>query len=280
MCAMRRQGNRSSHDTSIRLRLGPNGGHRSLTNRFRTGVAMVMFAMIITTVVLMAVVIQATGSVIAPDAKGSAGYDIRTSFGLLSFFDRVTDLEAELARMQDFPHDHVAAVGAIVNRSVDVRQAGSGPTGPWHSLALTGMDEPFMVQARGTYTFGQRAAGFANDAAVWQALQERDDVAIVTPFLVANPDRSYASAGGGDSGLAEEVGSQDNAPATQDEFNFRLASFTRADDLPEVWLELRDESSGQVRIYPVQVIGVLSDITTASSARTPPLLAAWPVALT
>jgi hypothetical protein len=34
--------------------------------------------------------------------------------------------------------------------------------------------------------------------------------------------------------------------------------------LPEVWLELRDKSGGQVRIHRVQVIGVLSDITTAS----------------
>ena len=94
-----------------------------LTSRFRTGVAMVMFAMIITTVVLMAVVIQATQSVITPDAKSSAGFEIKTSFGLLSFFDRVTDLEAELARMKDFPHEDVAAVGAIVNPTVDVRQA-------------------------------------------------------------------------------------------------------------------------------------------------------------
>ena len=46
--------------------------------------------------------------------------------------------------------------------------------------------------------------------------------------------------------------------------NFRLAGFTRADALPEVWLELRDKSGGQVRIHRVQVIGVLSDITTAS----------------
>ncbi len=243
-----------------------------LTSRFRTGVAMVMFAMIITTVVLMSVVIQATGSVIAPDAKGSAGYDISTSFGLLSFFDRVTDLEGELARVKDFPHDQVAAVGAIVNRSVDVRQAGPGPAGPWHSLALTGMDERFMTQARGIYTFQQRSAGFENDAAVWQALLERDDVAIITPFLVANPDSSYASSGGGGGsdlmatidGLAGETGSQDDAPATQGELNFRLAGFTRADDLPEVWLELRDESGGQVRIHRVQVIGVLADTTTVS----------------
>lgn len=243
-----------------------------LTSRFRTGVAMVMFAMIITTVVLMSVVIEATGSVITPDAKSSAGYDISTSFGLLSFFDRVTDLEGELAGMADFPHDQVAAVGAIVNPTVDVRQAGPGPTGSWHALSLTGMDERFMAQAREIYTFQQRAAGFENDAAVWQALLERDDVAIVTPFLVANPDSSYESSrGGGDSGLAatlsglaEEAGSQDDAQATQDEFNFRLAGFTRADDLPEVWLELRDETGGQVRSHPVQVIGVLSDITTAS----------------
>ncbi len=243
-----------------------------LTSRFRTGVAMVMFAMIITTVVLMAVVIQATESIIAPDAKGSAGFEISTSFGLLSFFDRVTDLEEELAGMEDFPHEDVAAVGAIVNPMVDVRQAGPGTPGQWHSLTLTGMDERFMAQAREIYTFQQRAEGFENDAAVWQALLERDDVAIVTPFLVANPDSSYESSGGGGGndlmatigGLAEEDGSQDDAQATQDEFNFRLAGFTRADDLPEVWLDLRDESGGQVRIHRVQVIGVLSDITTVS----------------
>ena len=241
-----------------------------LTSRFRTGVAMVMFAMIITTVVLMAVVIQATESIIAPDAKGSAGFEISTSFGLLSFFDRVTDLEGELAGMEDFPHEDVAAVGAIVNPMVDVRQAGPGTPGQWHSLTLTGMDERFMAQAREIYTFQQRADGFESDAAVWQALQERDDVAIVTPFLVANPDSSYESSGGGNDlmatlgGLAEEDGSQDDAQATQDEFNFRLAGFTRADDLPEVWLDLRDESDGQVRIHRVQVIGVLSDITTVS----------------
>ena len=251
-----------------------------LTSRFRTGVAMVMFAMIITTVVLMSVVIEATQSVITPDAKSSAGFDIRTSFGLLSFFDRVTDLQGELAAMEDFPHGDVAAVGAIVKPTVDVRQVGPGGGGQWHALTLTGMDKGFMAQARGIYTFQQRSAGFANDAAVWQALQERDDVAIITPFLVANPDSSYESSGGSGGaeltatlgGLAGDTGSQDDAPAAQDELNFRLAgltapagaTFTRADPLPEVWLELRDKSGGQVRIHRVQVIGVLSDITTAS----------------
>ena len=243
-----------------------------LSSRFRTGMAMVMFAMIITTVVLMSVVIQATESVITPDEKSSAGFEISTSFGLLSFFDRVTDLEGELALMEDFPQEAVATVGATVNPTLDTRQAGPGPTGLWHSLELTGMDEGFMAQARDIYTFQQRSEEFEDDAAVWQALMERDDVAIVSPFLVANRDSSYDSnGGGGDSGfasifggLAEEASSQDETQATQDGFNFRLTGFTRADDLPEVWLELRDEVDGQVRIHRVQVIGVLSDITTVS----------------
>ena len=243
-----------------------------LSSRFRTGMAMVMFAMIITTVVLMSVVIQATESIITPDAKSSAGFEISTSFGLLSFFDRVMDLEGELALMEDFPQGDVAAVGAIVNPTLDLRQAGPGPAGLWHSVALTGMDEGFMAQAQEIYTFQQRSEGFENDAAVWQALMERDDVAIVTPFLVPNPDSSYDSSGGGAdsgltaflSGLAEEGSPQDGTQATQDEFNFRLTGFTQADDLPEVWLELRDEVGGQVRTNRVQVIGVLSDITTVS----------------
>ena len=243
-----------------------------LSSRFRTGMAMVMFAMIITTVVFMAVVIQATESAITPDAKSSAGFEISTSFGLLSFFDRVTDLGGELARMEDFPQEAVTAVGAIVNPTVNVRQVEPDPAGSWHILELTGMDEGFMAQARQIYTFQQRAEGFENDTAVWQALMERDDVAIVTPSLVANPNGSYSSFGGGGDnditatmdGLGEEGSAQDETEAVQDEINFRLTGFTRADDLPEVWLELRDEVGGQVRIHRVQVIGVLSDITTVS----------------
>lgn len=242
-----------------------------LSSRFRTGMAMVMFAMIISTVVLMSVVIQATESAITPDARSSAGFDIKTSFGLLSFFDRVTDLGGELDRMEDFSQEVVTAVGGILTPIVDIRQVDSGPTGSWYFLEVTGMDEDFMAQAREIYTFQQRSQEFENDAAVWQALMERDDVAIVTPLLVANPDGSYAFGGGADNDiavtlgeLAEQGSPQDEPQAALDGISFHLTGFTREDDLPEVWLELRDEVGGQIRFHRVQVIGVLSDISTVS----------------
>lgn len=243
-----------------------------LSNRFRTGMAMVMFAMVITTVVLMSVVIQATESAITPDARSSAGFEIRTAFGLLSFFDRVTDLEGELAGIEGFPHQDVAAVGGVVNPSVDLRQVSPGPAGGWYQVELTGMDQGFMEQARQIYTFQQRGEGLADDAAVWQALMARDDAAIITPYLVPNADGSYSGfAGGGEGGIAAaladleaEGAAQDGGEVVQDEFSFGLTGFTRAEELPEVWLELRDVVAGQERTHRVQVIGVLSDNTTVS----------------
>ncbi len=242
-----------------------------LNSRFRTGMAMVMFAMIISTVVLMSVVIQATESAITPDARSSAGFDIKTSFGLLSFFDRVTDLGGELDRVEDFPQEVVTAIGGILNPIVDMRQTDTGPTGSWYFLEVTGMDEGFMAQAREIYTFQQRSEEFENDAAVWQALMERDDVAIVTPLLVANPDGSYTFGGGADDEIAAALGElgeqgspQDETQAALDGISFHLTGFTREDDLPEVWLELREEVGSQIRYHRVQVIGVLSDISTVS----------------
>jgi putative ABC transport system permease protein len=59
-----------------------------LSTRFRTGVAMILFAMIMATVVVMSIVIQATQSLIVLDERESGGFTIQTSDTLLSFFDR------------------------------------------------------------------------------------------------------------------------------------------------------------------------------------------------
>ncbi len=208
---------------------------------------MIMFAMIITTVVLMSVVIQATQTAITPDPKSSAGFEIRTSFGLLSFFDRVTDMAGELARTPGFPLEDVAGIGAITGQSVDVRQVEpAGSPSAWQFLDLTGMDTGFMAQAETVYTFQQRAAGFEDDLAVWRALAERDDVVIVTPSLVANADGTYGIFGQFEENFEEPSDSRGG----RDRWNFRLTGFTQADALPEVWLDLRGELRRMAPCHP------------------------------
>lgn len=164
-----------------------------LSARFRTGMAMVMFAMIIATVVLMAVVIQATQSLITLDEKDSAGFEISTSNTLLSFFNPLADLASALPEAaSDYPQlANIANVGSFVSAEALAQQtAPDQPSSGRGFVAIAGLDDGYLQQAAQVYTFQRRAAGFADDAAVWQALRERDDVAIVTPDLIEQIDAS------------------------------------------------------------------------------------------
>ena len=152
-----------------------------LSARYRTGMAIAMFAIVITTVTVMAVVIDATQTAITPDSQASAGFEIQASPSLLSFFNPVTDLEAAIAAQPDFPQDRVAAVAQFSSLNVDAQP----PGGAWQTAELIGVNAGYLAQAEQFYRFQARAPGFETDADVWQALAERDDVAIVTAEVAA-----------------------------------------------------------------------------------------------
>ncbi|HQY94604.1 FtsX-like permease family protein, partial [Caldilinea sp.] len=82
-----------------------------LSSRFRTGMTMVLFAMIMATVVVMAVVINTTQSLTRLDDRQTAGFEIEVSSTLLSFFNPVENFPVALA---DLPADSVAAQVAAV----------------------------------------------------------------------------------------------------------------------------------------------------------------------
>ena len=148
-----------------------------LSSRFRTAMAMVMFAMIICTVVIMAVVIQATQAIIVLNDQQSAGFEISTSFGLLSFFDPIHDLAAEIAQQTQFPKEDIAVVGGVSRQTIDLRQVAppdqtvTGAEQSWRQADVSGVDAGYLQQAEKAYRFQARAAGYADDAAVWEALR-------------------------------------------------------------------------------------------------------------
>ncbi|GIV77021.1 MAG: hypothetical protein KatS3mg050_1415 [Litorilinea sp.] len=213
-----------------------------LHHRFRTGVAMLLFAMVITTVTVMSVVIRATEIVSTPDVRSTAGFDIELSPGLLSFFKPVTDLAAEMAARPDFPRELVAEAGAVARLSVEARQQTPQP-GDWRPVGLTGVDGGYARQAAGVYPFLARAAEYPDDAAVWAALATRDDVAVVAPWRVEGAF----------------------APGEEAEFEgrrgfFRLQGFTVAEgsSLPPVTIQVRTVAGAAVVTRTLQVIGVLA----------------------
>ena len=242
-----------------------------LSSRFRTGMAMILFAMIITTVTLMTVVIEATQTLITPDSERYAGFEIGVYNGLLSFFDPLEDLEAELATKTDFPRQDVAVVGSVAGLDVNARQVTPAPSTDAIDRAakLIGLNNGYLVQAEQVYGFSRRAAGYANDREIWEALHTRDDVAVVTADLLA----FYA----GDSVASEVPGNsvEDTAEETAEdaledlvneiaEANFSISILVDETSLlPEITLSLH---SGEQPGRTVQVIGVIAqDETLAGS---------------
>jgi putative ABC transport system permease protein len=235
-----------------------------LNARFRTGMTMVLFAMIMATVVVMAVVIEATQSLIVLDETESAGFEVEVSGTLLSFFDPVTDIEQEIATLQaDYPLlDQVAAVGTVVSQRLSARQV--APVQATGRANITGLNDGYLTQAEQVYSLRLRAAGYPDDASVWRALRERDDVvialartlpALVTQDAQAEEDTPPESE-------MPEMGMGPEGGRMRDEFvRFRLDGVpANASELPEIFLDLSATDDNNVtRKGRVQVIAVLED---------------------
>lgn len=250
-----------------------------LSARFRTGMAMLLFAMVVSTVTLMTVVIEATQSLVAPNTERYAGFEISTSTTLLSFFDPLEDLEAELPRKPDFPLADVAAVGSVASRTVQAQQQAptltSGPN--WSRADLKGVNAGYLEQAAQVYSFDRRAAGFATDAEVWEAMLTRTDIAVATPDLVAAPadgtgDPQNATfeeefAAELEEELAEEEGPDFRGPGRHRAGwlrRLRLRDLPPTGDLPDIRLALRTDTDAPA--HTVQVIAILAQPTTLAGS--------------
>jgi putative ABC transport system permease protein len=116
-----------------------------------------------------------------------------------------------------------------------------------------------VAQARKVYALQGRAPGHADDAAVWAALAARDDVAIITPALLARrgpaADRSLES--------AEGAAPSNNGSLLRSHAPEPLA--IEEGRLPETTVEIRP--SGAVSpTHRLQIIGVLAENTTLAGA--------------
>ena len=231
-----------------------------LSSRFRTGMTMLLFAMIITTVTLMSVVINATETLIAPDSERFAGFEIGVYPGLLSFFDPLEDLEAEAPTKPDYPAADIAAVGAVTRQEfIAVQSALPGaPSNGERDARIVGVNGGYLTQAATVYTFRARAAEFTSDATVWDALRTREDVAVITRDLVASPEQAARVAAMErrmQEDMREEAGEMaDWRP------NLRVVGIDEeAAILPPLMLDVQGVDG---RAVTLQVIGVVEQETT------------------
>lgn len=202
-----------------------------LSARFRTGLTLAMFSIIIFTVIVMTIITQADEQVLSKSGIEiiTGGYDIQ---GVVLGTTPTENLKASLRDSSE--GDSISLIGSASVVPINIRQAGVDNK-TWVDYTINGYDNDYIQQVRQYYAFKLRAPGYEDDEAIWQALQERDDVIVI---------------------------GRSNVPSSQsirvDQSSFMLESFYWEDETlpPDIYVEVRVPQSDE--IHKLQVIGVLN----------------------
>jgi len=205
-----------------------------LRNRFRTGVTLAMFTLVVFTVVVGATTTTAFNRAFDDPETFGGGFDVVAGVAPVRPLD---DVEAALATAPGIDRAEIERVATSATVGVEVRQAGAGQE--FADYPLRGFDDVFLSTT--TYGLAARADGYASDDDVWRALRSDPDLAVVDAYAVPRRDRF---------GFGEVS-------------DVHLTGFFLEDEhFSPLPVEVRDPQTGEVR--RLTVVGVLKD--TASTA--------------
>jgi putative ABC transport system permease protein len=201
-----------------------------LAARFRTGVTLAMFTLVVFTLVTGT---TSSGSFMHAfndaDAFGG-GFDVRASTAAATPID---DMSRTLARARGVRRGDIRTVASQSFLPLDARQVGTARK--LEPYPVRGLDDAFLGHT--TFGLGAIAHGYGSAHAVWQAMARRPGLAVVDSFVVPRRDNFNFNA----------------APA-----DFKLTGFFYDDKtFAPIPVEFRDPQTG--RRTRVTIIGVLKE---------------------
>ena len=114
-----------------------------MSSKFRTGLTLAMFALVIFTLVIMSVLTKAFTTQFEEPRKVFMGFD---AGGSINFNTPVDDIAAAIAAASEVSVSDFEAVGGLTNVPVEMRQSG-GESGRWRSRSAMLLDEGFLSAA-------------------------------------------------------------------------------------------------------------------------------------
>ena len=204
-----------------------------LRSRFRTGVTLAMFTLVVFTLVMGATTSGSFISAYDDEREFAGGFEIRADSVAASPVD---DMAGAIARDPSFA-DRIDAVASQSVLPAKVRQLGTGAEEA--SYPVYGFDDTFLNAT--TFEFAAMAPGYDSGRDVWQAMRTTPGLAIVDPLVV--PRRENFNFG---------------VPP-----DFRLSGFYLEDgSFDPVPISVRDPQTDKV--VQLRVIGVLKDSVAAT----------------
>ncbi len=152
-----------------------------LHRRFRTGLSVVMFSLVVFAMTVMAVITNAMQNTYADINTQTGGYDIQG----VAYFKPLPDLRTSLARYGINPNAF-SAIGVQTSTAVGIIQLSN--TNPSWKVYPAQIVSGGFLSGYGIH-LAARAQGFNSDAAVWQALQTHANYALIdSSALPYRPD--------------------------------------------------------------------------------------------
>jgi putative ABC transport system permease protein len=202
-----------------------------MQSRFRTGMTLAMFSLVVFTIVTMSFITAAFGSIFDDTDRLSGGFDVRADAGYAA---PVPDMNEALKDTKGIDDSDFTAVGTLTGVSVDAKQEGTDRKP--ETLFLQGVDDGYTENVG--YGFKSTLPEYDTANEVWTALRTQKNTAVISAELA--PTRENFDVGEG-------------APA------IKLSGFYGEDPtLPDdLYIRVEDPESGETR--NLQVIGVLED---------------------
>ncbi|HEU5439376.1 MAG TPA: FtsX-like permease family protein [Ktedonobacterales bacterium] len=151
--------------------------------RFRTGVALSLFTLVCFTMVVMATIAASTTQGYDNLPAQSAGYDVAGQ-PLFAPVGGIGAIESALRRAGDDPNA-LAAAGSATPLPLGILQPGA-PNARWSVYPVSQVDGSFLDGVG--LPLVARAAGYASDAAVWQAVRTQPGAVVIDAGALSPAD--------------------------------------------------------------------------------------------
>ena len=154
-----------------------------MSAKFRTGLTLSMFALVIFTMIVMSILTEAFGATAADDASVVGGWDISARINPTT---PIADIEQAIEESPNLNPEDFGAIGSYTYLPVQARQKGA-ENQSWRSYGVRAADEGYLSETE--TGFHLIADGYGSSAdEVWQAL--RNDSTLVVVDVLAVPVQS------------------------------------------------------------------------------------------
>ena len=156
-----------------------------LSNRFRTGMTIAIFAIVMFSVIFMATMFKVNDLILSDTEQFTGGFDLRVSS---SSSNPVDDLSRAITTQPGLRRADYAVIASQVSLPVELRQ---GETGRWAGYLIQAVDDAYLENI--DYDISVKAEGYATAAEIWEAVRTAPRLCRGRPLWRCPPARPPAS---------------------------------------------------------------------------------------